>query len=98
MSKILNDTNDGGVTRTKIMCRASLSYFQLKRYLIVLTQNELISYDSNTGKFKTTEKGFRFLEAYDQINSMMNAQPTTNLDIVAEEEESKSYRGISTWI
>ncbi|HEU4443055.1 MAG TPA: winged helix-turn-helix domain-containing protein [Nitrososphaeraceae archaeon] len=51
MSKILNDANDGGVTRTKIMCRASLSYFQLKRYLIVLTQNELISYDSNTRKF-----------------------------------------------
>ena len=49
------------------------------------------------GNFKTAEKGFRFLEAYDQINRMIKARPATNLGIIAD-EESKSYRAMSTWI
>ncbi len=75
MSKILKVANGGGATRTKIMYSAFLSYSQLKQYLIVLTQNYLISYDLNTRTFKTTEKGLSFLKAYEEMNGMMKASP-----------------------
>jgi predicted transcriptional regulator len=73
MGKILDDANGGGATRTKIMYSGFLSYSQMKRYLMVLTQNDLLSYDLNTRTFKTTEKGLRFLEAYNRMDDMMNA-------------------------
>jgi predicted transcriptional regulator len=73
MSKILKDANGGGATQTKIMYSVFLSYNQLKEYLMVLTQNHLLSYDLNTRTFKTTEKGLRFLEAYNQMDDMMKA-------------------------
>lgn len=73
ISEILDAANGGGATRTKIMYSAFLSHSQMKEYLIVLTQNNLLSYDLNTRTFKTTEKGRRFLEAYEQMDSMMKA-------------------------
>jgi predicted transcriptional regulator len=73
MSRILKDANGGGATQTKIMYSAFLSYNQLKGYMMVLTQNDLLSYDLNTRTFKTTEKGLRFIEAYDQMDGMMKA-------------------------
>jgi predicted transcriptional regulator len=42
LSKILQVANGGGATRTKIMYRAFLSYSQMKDYLMVLTQNDLV--------------------------------------------------------
>ncbi len=71
MSKILKGASGGGATQTKIMYSAFLSYSQLKEYLMVLTQNDLLSYDLNTRTFKTTEKGLRFIDAHDQIDDMM---------------------------
>jgi predicted transcriptional regulator len=73
MGKILNYANGGGATKTKIMYSAFLSYSQMKGYLMVLTQNDLLSYDLNTRTFKTTEKGLRFLEAYNRMDDMMKA-------------------------
>lgn len=72
VSKILQVAN-GGSAKTKIMYSAFLSYSQMKEYLMMLTQNDLLSYDLNTRTFKTTEKGLRFIEAYDQMDGMMKA-------------------------
>jgi predicted transcriptional regulator len=65
---------DGGVSKTKIMYKAFLSYNQLKEYLAVLTKSDLLSYDGQTRMFKTTEKGLEFLKAYAQINQLMKEQ------------------------
>jgi predicted transcriptional regulator len=65
---------DGGVSKTKIMYKAFLSYNQLKEYLAVLTKSDLLSYDGQTRMFKTTEKGLGFLKAYAQINQLMKEQ------------------------
>jgi predicted transcriptional regulator len=73
MSKILKDANGGGATQTKIMYSVFLSYNQLKEYLMVLTQNDLLSYDLNSRTFKTTEKGLRLIEVYNQIDGMIKA-------------------------
>ena len=73
MGKILNVANGGGATRTKIVYSAFLSYSQMNGYLMVLTQNDLLSYDLNTRTFKTTEKGLRFLEIYNRMDDMIKA-------------------------
>jgi predicted transcriptional regulator len=80
IAQILEVVNDGsrgggeGITRTKIMYKAFLSYAQLKEYLTILTHNGLLSFDVGTQTFKTTEKGLRFLKAYGQLDQLTNKQ------------------------
>ncbi len=95
MSEILKHANGDGATHTKITYSAFLSYSQVKAYLRVLTQNDLLSYDFNTRIFRTTEKGLSFIEAYNQMESMMKALPTTCLDKVAEEKSKIKHGKIS---
>jgi predicted transcriptional regulator len=75
ISSILNAANGGnGATKAKMAYNAFLSYQQLKKYLRALTHNNLIKYDFSSQKFRTTQKGFSFLKAYNQIDEMMNVQ------------------------
>ena len=60
-SNILEAAN-GGATKTKIMYKAFLSYAQLKEYLAMLVQNDLLARDIEGDKYRTTSKGLRFLE------------------------------------
>ena len=53
---ILDAANGGGATKTKIMYIAFLSYGQLKEYLSILIENNLIEYLDGDNKFKTIEK------------------------------------------
>ena len=73
ISVILDAANDGtdGLTKTKIMYQAYLSHEQIKEYLSVLIESELLNYDVYTRKFKTTEKGLRFLDTYNQMSDVM---------------------------
>ena len=71
ISEILDAANGGRATKTKIMYRTYLSFVQLKEYLMILTKSDLLRYDSNTHTFKTTEKGLKFLEAYNQMDNMI---------------------------
>ncbi|MGA7042308.1 MAG: winged helix-turn-helix domain-containing protein, partial [Nitrososphaeraceae archaeon] len=41
---ILEAANGGGATKTRIMYKAFLSYAQLKEYLTVLLENNLLEY------------------------------------------------------
>jgi predicted transcriptional regulator len=73
--EILDAANrGGGVTKTKIMYKAFLSYAQLKEYLTELTETGLLNYDVDTRQFKTTEKGLQFLDTFNQISDVMKAQ------------------------
>ena len=76
VSNILDATN-GGATKTKIMYIAFLSYGQLKEYLSILIENNLIEYLDGTNKFKTTEKGLNFLKMHNQIEELL--QTTTKI-------------------
>jgi predicted transcriptional regulator len=74
ISQILNTANGGGgATKTKILYKACLSHNQLKEYLTVLTQSDLLIYDGQTHTFKTTEKGLQFLKTYNQIVHLIDA-------------------------
>jgi predicted transcriptional regulator len=72
---ILDAANGGGATKTKIMYAAFLSYAQLKEYLSVLIENNLLEY-SNGIQFKTTEKGLNYLKMYREIGELLQQQTT----------------------
>ncbi len=71
ISEILGAANGGGATKTKMMYKAYLSFAQMKEYARVLTENNLLNYDTYTQTFKTTEKGLKFLETYNQMDDMI---------------------------
>ena len=66
------DAANGGATKTKIMYIAFLSYDQLKEYLSVLIENNLIEYLEGTQNYKTTEKGLNFLKMHNQIGELLH--------------------------
>ena len=67
---------NGGATKTKIMYKAFLSYAQLKEYLSVLIENDLIEYIEGS-EYKTTQKGLIFLKMNSEIEELL-ATPTRN--------------------
>jgi predicted transcriptional regulator len=72
-AQILEAANGGGVTQTKIIYKALVSYDQLKDYLMILIQHGLLRHDQDTRTFKTTEKGLKFVETYNQMDGLIKA-------------------------
>jgi predicted transcriptional regulator len=72
------DAANGGETKTKIMYKAYLSYHQLKEYLSVLIENNLLEYIDRTQTFKTTEKGLFFLKMHDAIEELLPSRMKNN--------------------
>jgi predicted transcriptional regulator len=72
--EIVSGAGSDGFTKYKIMYNAFLSYAQLKEYLTVLTDNDLLRYDLDSHTFKTTEKGLRFLETYNHMDDLIKEQ------------------------
>ena len=70
------DAANGGATKTKIMCAAFLGYVQLKEYLSVLIENNLLEYLDGTQTYKTTEKGLNYLKKYREIGELLQQQTT----------------------
>ena len=79
VSNILNAAN-GGATRTKIMYKSFLSYSQLKEYLSILVENNLIESQEGTQIYKTTEKGLNLLKMYNELGELLHI-PTKNDDV-----------------
>jgi len=58
-------------TKTSIMYNTNLNYVQLKGHLDALLAQGLLIAEQN--KFLTTEKGFRFLELFVELNDLLEA-------------------------
>jgi predicted transcriptional regulator len=74
-SLILEAANGGGARKTTLMNKARLSYKQLKGQLTLLIERDLIYYDIENQTLRTTIKGLRFLQLYNQIGEMMSKIP-----------------------
>lgn len=61
----------GGATKTKIMHKAFPSYAQLREYLSVLIENNLLEYMEGTQTYKTTAKGLNFLKMHSEIGKLL---------------------------
>lgn len=77
----LLDAASNPTTKTKMMYKAMLSYEQLKEYLVLLTENDLIAYDNPSRRFTTTNKGYQFVKRYEELNNLITPLAT----IVANE-------------
>jgi predicted transcriptional regulator len=71
VAMILNSAN-GGATKTKIMYSAYLSYNQLKEYLTILIENELIDYIDGNKIFRTTENELNLLKIYNEMAELLH--------------------------
>lgn len=74
IAMVLRSVSDG-LTKTKIMYKAYLSYTQLREYLAHLEENELIQYDKKDHLYRITQKGVKFLIAFDQISQLVSFKP-----------------------
>ena len=72
------DAANGGASKTKIMYTAFLSYNQLKEYISMLIENNLIEYLDGVHKFKTTEKGLNFLKMHNEIGELLQTTITNH--------------------
>jgi predicted transcriptional regulator len=77
VSNILDAAN-GGVTKTKIMYTAFLSYGQLKEYLFILIENNLIEYLDGVHKFKTTAKGLNLRKMHNKMAELLKVTTAKN--------------------
>ena len=88
ISQILEAANGSNATRSKIAYKAFLNYYQLKEYLMLLTEKELLCYNEDTQTFKTTERGLRLLDTYNQMDDMIKEpQPQQQMWWLQREEE-----------
>ncbi len=62
---------NGGATKTKIMYKAFLSYAQLREYLSVMIENNLLEYMEGTQTYKTTAKGLNVLKMQSEIGELL---------------------------
>ena len=65
------DAANGGTTKTKIMYNAYLSYNQLKEYISILIENNLLDYIEGARTFRTTKKGLNFLKMYREMTELL---------------------------
>ena len=65
------EAGNGGATKTRIMYKAFLSYAQLREYLSVLIENNLLEYLEGSQTYKTTEKGLNFLKMHNEIGELL---------------------------
>ena len=72
------DAANGKATKTKIMYKAFLSYGQLKEYLSVLIENNLIEYLDWSHQFNTTEKGLNLLKMHNAMAELLQTTPIKN--------------------
>ncbi len=68
-----------GSLKTQIMYRANLSFAQLKEYLSFLLRMELLKRNTDNKKtiYKTTAKGIKYLENYEEISNLLRREEGT---------------------
>jgi predicted transcriptional regulator len=79
-----------GSAKTRIMYKAYLSHTQLQEYLALLQKRNLIEYEEKSQRYRLTEKGIRFIDAYDQINELILSTDERN-EILRRESEVEFF-------
>jgi predicted transcriptional regulator len=64
------------ITKTRIMYRTFLTYWQLEEYLAILIRSGLLEYLETTHTYRTTERGLKFLKIYEKMEELV---PETRL-------------------
>jgi predicted transcriptional regulator len=79
-ASILQSANSNkGVGITTIMYKSFLSHYQLKKYLSIMLENELIKLEEEEHLYRITEKGLRFLQLFSNINELIDTTKEYNI-------------------
>ena len=70
VSEILESARGRGVIKTTITEEASISFDQLKGYLSVLIDRNLLELVPDQALYRTTDKGLKYLNAYYQMQEL----------------------------
>ena len=71
ITAMILDTANMETTKTKIMYNAYLSYNQVKEYISILLENNLLEYLEGARTFRTTEKGLNFLKMHREMAELL---------------------------
>ena len=74
---ILEATNSGA-TNTRRSYSVYLSYSQLRDYLVMLIDSELVEYIAEEHMYKATSKGLDLLKMYNETGELLPATPTVS--------------------
>ena len=61
-----------GTSKTNIMYHACLSFTQLREYLKLVLNRELLEYDKANRRYRLTEKGIEYLEMFHHTRSLID--------------------------
>jgi predicted transcriptional regulator len=62
--------------KTRIMYEANISFYQFETYAALLKTQGLLAHEAN--KYKATEKGLRFVNAFSQLQNTIEDLPIPN--------------------
>ena len=93
---ILEARNGGGATKTKIMYKSISIICSAPEYLTMLQDNELIEYEEGKHAYRTTEKGMKLLELYENMSELVPPLFTTVEGKFASIEVSCKMNQINT--
>ena len=68
---ILEAANGGGATEDKNNVQSISIICSLREYLTMLQDNELIEYEGGRHTYRTTEKGMKLLELYENMSELV---------------------------
>ena len=80
-AQILESANGNRVRLTKIMFDGYLSHTVTKEYLVLLIEKGLIEYLDGERRFKTTEKGMKFLHIHDRVEKLNPVAPELHSNV-----------------
>jgi len=71
--QIVRICNDDQISQTKLMYKANLSYFQLKKYVNTLIGKGLLQEVIHSGKksYSCTPRGLQFIEAFRDLTMLL---------------------------
>jgi predicted transcriptional regulator len=62
---------DSEVGLTRLMYASLVSFNQVKEYLKILKENNLLNHNTTNKKYTITANGLKFLELYEQMDAML---------------------------
>jgi len=80
---------------THIGGRSGINFSNLPRHFNTLIVNELITTIEKFGyhyMYKTTEKGFQYMQAFDELREFVSNKPINTYNIISTDKKDDYYR------
>jgi predicted transcriptional regulator len=72
IADMLESASDKPLTKTQLMYMAYVPHEQMRSFVAMLIESDLLNFSNQTHQFNTTAKGRKFLELYDEMHQCVN--------------------------